>query len=79
MKCGQCCATCCGNDFDSLKKENNNLRNRIKELEKENDILKRQNPNANNIITERKILGEEITIVNDANIGHITQEKLSSS
>ena len=79
VKCGQCCATCCGNDFDSLKKENNNLRNRIKELEKENDILKRQNPNTNNIITERKILGEEIIIVNDTNIGNITQEKLSSS
>ena len=78
-KCGQCCATCCGNDFDSLKRENNKLRNRIKELEKENDILKRQNPNSNNITTERKKLANEIITVNDANIRNTIQKKLPSN
>ena len=72
--CGQCFANCCGNNYDKLKKENNNLRKRIKELEKENFILKRQNMDANNISLERKNLQDETTSIKDKNIGNYGKE-----
>ena len=50
-KCGNCCAKCCGNDHDSLKQENNALRKKIKDLEKENELLKKQINNEHNNIT----------------------------
>ena len=80
-KCGQCCAKCCGNDYDSLKKENGNLRNKIKELEKENDNLKKKIMKNNNIITERKNLGDEIAIINDDDIKirNLREEKISTN
>ena len=80
-KCGQCCAKCCGNDYDSLKKENGNLRNKIKELEKENDNLKKKIMKNNSIISERKNLGDEITIINDDDIKirNLREEKISTN
>ena len=67
------------NDYASLKKENDNLRRKIKELEKENDILKKQhNKEQNSITSERKNIDSEITIIKDKNIDIInSSEELS--
>ena len=67
------------NDYASLKKENDNLRRKIKELEKENDILKKQhNKESNSITSERKNIDSEITIIKDKNIDIInSSEELS--
>ena len=79
-KCGNCCAKCCGNDHDSLKQENNALRKKIKDLEKENELLKKQiNNEHNNITTERKNYDSEITMIKDKTINIINSpEELSS-
>ena len=56
-KCVNCCTKCCRNDYVRLKNENDKLRRKIKELEKENDLLKKQNnKEPNNIILKEKIL-----------------------
>ena len=75
--CGKCCANCCGNNYDTLKKENDNLRKRVKELEKENDILKRQNTDEISISLEKKILQDNTTIIKDNNIGNYDKENVN--
>ena len=35
----KCCSCCCGNDYESLKEENNNLKKKIKELKTKNELL----------------------------------------
>jgi len=72
--CSQCCANCCRNSDDRLKKENDNLRKRVKELEKENDILKSKNRDENNISLEKKNFKDETTIINDKNIENLGKE-----
>ena len=73
--CGKCCAECCGNDYESLKIENEKLRRRNNELLIENNSLKRLNKEENNLISERKKVEDEINILDSNNFKNKLHEK----
>ena len=70
-----CCAKCYGNDYESLKKENEYLRRRNDELVLENNSLKRLNEEANNSISERKKIEDEIKIIDTNDFKNKFHEK----